>query len=98
MDEYYQPTKYIVANPALNITKDFTIGEDCVYCRNDYNALGLTPLISRYCGLMTENCLTVRLSDINMRMMTFQKNQLKHSMLPLEFQVQQEVILSVIKI
>lgn len=70
LDEYYQPTKYIVANPALNLTKDFTIGEDCVYCRNDYNALGLTPLISRYCGLMTENCLTVRLSDINMRMMS----------------------------
>lgn len=70
LDEYYQPTKYIVANPALGISKEFTIGEDCVYCRNDFDALGLTPLISRYCGLMTENCLTVRLSDINMRMMS----------------------------
>lgn len=68
-DEYYQPTIYTVANPALNLSKNFKIGEDCVYCKNDYDALGLTPLVSRYCGLMTENLLTVRISDINMRMM-----------------------------
>ena len=68
-DEYYQPTTYTVANPALNLSKTFDIGVDCVYCKNDYEALGLVPLISRYCGLMTENLLTVRLSDINMRMM-----------------------------
>jgi hypothetical protein len=69
LDEYYQPTIYTVANPALNLSKSYKIGEDCVYCKNDYEALGLVPLISRYCGLMTENLLTVRLSDINMRMM-----------------------------
>ena len=68
-DEYYQPTKYVVANPWLNLSKTFTIGEDCVFCRNDYDALGLNPLICRYAGLMTENLLTVRLSDINMRAM-----------------------------
>ena len=69
-DEYYQPTKYTVANPYLNLSKTYTINEDCVYCKNDYEANGLTPLISRYCGLMTENLLTIRLSDINMRMMS----------------------------
>lgn len=68
-DEYYQPTIYTVANPALNLSKNYKIGVDCVYCKNDYDALGLVPLVSRYCGLMTENLLTVRLSDINMRMM-----------------------------
>lgn len=68
-DEYYQPTIYTVANPALNLSKNYEIGVDCVYCKNDYDALGLVPLVSRYCGLMTENLLTVRLSDINMRMM-----------------------------
>ena len=68
-DEYYQPTIYTVANPALNLSKNYEIGVDCVYCKNDYEALGLVPLVSRYCGLMTENLLTVRLSDINMRMM-----------------------------
>lgn len=69
LDEYYQPTIYTVANPALNLSKSFKIGEDCVYCKNDYDAIGLVPLVSRYCGLMTENLLTVRISDINMRMM-----------------------------
>ena len=69
LDEYYQPTTYTVANPALKLSKTYKIGEDCVYCRNDYDAVGLVPLVSRYCGLMTENLLTVRLSDINMRMM-----------------------------
>ena len=68
-DEYYQPTIYTVANPALNLSKNYKIGEDCVYCKNDYDAIGLVPLVSRYCGLMTENLLTVRISDINMRMM-----------------------------
>ena len=53
----------------MNLSKTYKIGEDCVYCRNDYEANGLIPLISRYCGLMTENLLTVRLADINMRMM-----------------------------
>ena len=69
LDEYYQPTIYTVTNPALNLSKTFKIGEDCVYCKNDYDAIGLVPLVSRYCGLMTENLLTVRISDINMRMM-----------------------------
>ena len=69
LDEYYQPTTYTVANPALKLSKTYKIGEDCVYCRNDYDAVGLVPLVSRYCGLMTENLLTVRISDINMRMM-----------------------------
>ena len=69
LDEYYQPTIYTVANPALNLSKSYKIGEDCVYCKNDYDAIGLVPLVSRYCGSMTENLLTVRISDINMRMM-----------------------------
>lgn len=67
-DEYYQPTLYTVANPYLKISKTYTIGEDCIYCKNTFDGVSLTPLISRYCGLMTENLLTTRLSDINMRM------------------------------
>ena len=40
-DEYYQPTEYTVSNPYLNLSKTFKIGEDCIYCRNDYEANGL---------------------------------------------------------
>ena len=68
-DPYKQPTIYTVANPALNLSETYKIGVDCVYARNDYSAIGLIPLVCRYAGLMTENLLTVRLSDINMRMM-----------------------------
>lgn len=69
-DVYGQPTLYTVANPALNLSETYTIGEDCVYAKNDFSAVGLIPLICRYSGLMTENLLTVRISDINMRMMS----------------------------
>lgn len=68
-DEYYQPTKYIVANPALNLSKEYTIGEDIVYCKNDFLGIGIVPLVSRYCGLMAENVLTIRQSDVSMRNM-----------------------------
>lgn len=68
-DEYYQPTKYIVANPALNLSKEYTIGEDVVYCKNDFLGIGIVPLVSRYCGLMAENVLTIRQSDVSMRNM-----------------------------
>ena len=73
LDIYYQPTLYVEANPALSKKypgrkTEHTIGVDCVYARNDYNASGLIPLISRYCGLMTENYITTRIADINMRM------------------------------
>lgn len=69
LDAYYQPTIYTVANPALDLSTTYTIGTDCVYCRNDFTAVGLVPLLSRYCGLMTENVLTIRQSDISMRNM-----------------------------
>lgn len=68
-DEYYQPTKYVVANPALNLSEEYTIGKDIVYCKNDFLGIGLVPLISRYCGLMAENVLTIRQSDVSMRNM-----------------------------
>lgn len=69
LDEYYQPTKYVVANPALNLSEEYTIGKDIVYCKNDFLGIGLVPLISRYCGLMAENVLTIRQSDVSMRNM-----------------------------
>lgn len=67
LDEYYQPTQYIVSNPALDLSESYTIGTDCVYCKNDFMGYGLVPLVSRYAGLMAENVLTIRQSDISMR-------------------------------
>lgn len=74
-DEYGQPTLYVVANPALkkkypSMKGEYDIGKDCVYARSDYRGIGVTPLVCRYMGLMTENYITARLADINMRMTT----------------------------
>lgn len=66
-DVYYQPTKYIVANPGLNYYKEHTIGVDCVLCRNDMLTLGLMPIIHKYSVLLVENLISFRIAAINSR-------------------------------
>lgn len=66
-NEYYFPTKYIVANPYLNFSKEYTIGTDCVLIRNDTEMQGLLPMCSKYASLLVENDLTMRIADINRR-------------------------------
>ena len=66
-NEYYFPTKYIVANPYLNFSKEYTIGIDCVLIRNDTEMQGLLPMCSKYASLLVENDLTMRIADINRR-------------------------------
>lgn len=66
-NEYYFPTKYIVANPYLNFSKEYTIGTDCVLIRNDTEMQGLLPMCNKYASLLVENDLTMRIADINRR-------------------------------
>lgn len=66
-DVYYQPTRYIVANPGLNFYKDLEIGKDCVLCRNDMLTLGLMPVIHKYAVLLVENLISFRIAAINSR-------------------------------
>lgn len=49
---YYNPTISVVANPSLNFTKTFVIGEDCtvVKCTSLYN--GFDEIISLYSSLL----------------------------------------------
>lgn len=79
-DVYYRPTKFIVANPHISqltedktFTKEVTIygdqPHDGVLVRNDFEWHGLSPLISRYAVLLTENCITVRTADIMLRIL-----------------------------
>lgn len=72
-NEYYFPTKYIVANPYLNFSKEYTIGTDCVLIRNDTEMQGLIPMCSKYASLLVENDLTMRIADINRRIPTIAK-------------------------
>lgn len=54
VDVYGQPTQYTVSNVALNLSRTFTIGEDCVLIKNDFNEQGLTPIIAKYAALMCD--------------------------------------------
>ena len=66
-DEYYQPTKLVVANPALKYSASLTIDEDVVVIRNDTARMGLVPIYSKYSALMIENEITMVLSNVNKR-------------------------------
>ena len=66
-DEYYRPTKCVVSNPALKLSKTYTINEDCVIVRNDSYLRGLLPLFRRYATAMVENDISFRMASINTR-------------------------------
>ena len=68
-DAYYRPTKYVVANPGLKLSKTYDINNDGVLMRNDPLWIGLYPLMSRYATLMSENILSIRVADIMLRVM-----------------------------
>ena len=66
-DVYYQPTQFTVANPALKLSKTFNIDVDSVLIRNDALMVGVMPLLKRYCSLMVENVISMRMEIINTR-------------------------------
>ena len=68
-DAYYKPTKYVVANPALKLSKEYDINNDGVLMRNDSIWQGLYPLMARYASLMAENVLTIRSADVMLRVL-----------------------------
>lgn len=68
-DVYYRPTIYTIANPALNLSKDLRIDDDCVVMRNDSLLMGLRPLNRRYAAMITENEISMHVALINSRIM-----------------------------
>jgi hypothetical protein len=73
---YYIPKDYIVANPSLNISKDFNIatGEIIVGC-NDSLMQGLFPMYKKYASLLCENEITLRnILILNRMHKTFKAN------------------------
>lgn len=67
---YYEPTICVVANPALDLNKEFIIDEDCVVIKSDSLYTGLRPLFNRYASLQAENAISLRIADINTRIKT----------------------------
>ncbi len=83
-DPYYRPTQAVIANPALNITTNYKIVNylppfdtiqwtklpEAVRFINDTQIMGLLPLFSRYASQLTENDISIRCAQINLRQQT----------------------------
>lgn len=67
-DVYYMPTIYTVANPALRMSENYRIGENCVVIPNDSLYIGLLPMYSRYATGMVETELSIKIATINSRL------------------------------
>lgn len=69
LDEYYQPTLAVIANPYLNFSAEWTIKDDkdAVLISNDTLRTGLIPLVGKYAGLLAENTISIRIADIMAR-------------------------------
>lgn len=70
LNEYYNPTKATVANPFLNFSAELTDGENCVIVYNDSLHQGIMPIFQRYATLLAENEISLRIADINARLIT----------------------------
>lgn len=55
----YDFTQATIANPALNISKTYTDGEDCVIVRNDPLYMGVYEILRRYCSILAEGNLSL---------------------------------------
>lgn len=69
-DAYYRPTIYTIANPALRLSVNAKINEDCIVMPNDSFYMGLLPLFSRYTTLISENELSMLLNIIQSRIIS----------------------------
>lgn len=76
LTENYEPKTVIVNNPWLKLkngdtlSKEYTIGKDCVLIRNDKNMTGLVPIFSKYGELSMETELSLVLANYNSRWLT----------------------------
>ena len=69
INAYYEPTKYTVANVALNLSKMYDIGKDGVLIRNDLRCNGLIPILSKYASMLTDCEISLNTMSILMRVM-----------------------------
>lgn len=67
---YYMPTIYTVSNPALKLSKNYTIDEDIVVIPNDSMYFGLLPMFKKYAIQLVENDISMNIADINSRIIS----------------------------
>lgn len=64
-DFYYQPTRAIIANPALPESLDLTIGKDCELIKLTPDYQGIWDIIGYYAGKLAELDTSVNVSILN---------------------------------
>lgn len=64
-DFYYQPTRAIIANPALPESLDLTIGKDCQLLKITPDYQGIWDIIGYYAGKLAELDTSVNVSILN---------------------------------
>lgn len=66
-NQYYLPTKAIVANPYLRFNETLDIDVNCVVMLNDYLYQGFMPLFNKYGSMLVEAELSLKNAIINAR-------------------------------
>ena len=69
-DVYYRPTIYMVANPALKLSKQLKINEECAVVANDSLWVGLLPLMRKYATALVETELSMDIATVNSRLIS----------------------------
>ena len=69
-DPYYMPTIATISNPALNISENLEIGDQCVLMLSDSSAKGLKSLIQKYASIIAEIDLSISVANVNLRIPT----------------------------
>ena len=67
-DFYYQPTSYLIANPALNESLELEIGKDCQIIKIAPDYLGIWDTISYYAEKMSMLDSAINMSIVNSKL------------------------------
>lgn len=59
LDAYYRPTVFTVANPYLELSREYRIGVDGVRVLSDSACLGLLPILKKYAALSLDATLSL---------------------------------------
>lgn len=69
-DVYYRPTRYIISNPALDISAQPLIDKECVLMLNDTYHQGLLPMFREHATAIVETDLSMHIATINSRLIS----------------------------
>lgn len=69
-DVYYRPKRYIISNPALDLSVQPLIDKECVIMLNDTYHQGLLPLCREHATAIVETALSMHIATINSRLIS----------------------------